>query len=297
MDFNWVSTLLSTNTNVLSAALISALISAFVAYISKIREYKGKLVADHDHEQRKALRSIIGRTHGRLLHAGNSLNHRFWNLYANHDKRWLEVTDLWNPDNYYLHSFACRFMAVFALIREFERQAVYVDSRIALKSDLVFLKYVAALHWCMTDVALFEGIEYDSSDQVDHFYSDALREYSDTCIDDNGNMLKPDTIVARAKEGGGLQKVFEFFHGLSHTEDRLRWDRLVALHLLIVTFVNTIGYPEHRTSDAKIRKIADQVRNKKVLTNLAAWLPRHGLDKDANSKKLLRICLQASEVS
>ena len=287
MDLTWVSTLLSTNTTVLQASLISAIISAFVAYTFRIREHRKKLVADYDHEQRKALREIIGRSHGRLLHAGNSLNYRFWNLYANHNKGWLVVDDISCSDNYYLNSFVCRFLAVFALVRDFERQALYVDSRIASKHDMIFVKYVAALHWCMTDTELFQGINYDTFNPVDHFFSDSLRDYCEICIGDDGEILKASAMLELGKK---VEPVFVFFQGLSATEDRLRWDRLVSLHLLIATFVNSIGYPEHRTSCEKLSRIARQIRNKKVLANLIAWLPRHGLGRDSDSKKLISVC-------
>lgn len=287
MDLAWISNLLSTNTTILQASLISATISAFVAYAFRVREHRKKLIADYDHEQRKALRQIIGRSHGRLLHSTNSLNYRLWNLYTNQDKGWLIAENLRRPENYYLNSFVCRFLAVFALIREFERQAVYVDARIASKQDLIFVKYVAALHWCMTDTELFHGLKYDTFNPVDHFFSDTLREYCEICIGVDGEVLKANAIL---ELGDKVEQVFVFFQGLSATENRFRWDRLVCLHLLIAAFINSIGYPEHRTSREKLSKIAAQIRNKTALINLASWLPRHGLGRDSDSKELISVC-------
>lgn len=290
MDLTAVTAFLSTNTNVLGAVLISTVISTVVAYFFRVREHRLKLVADYDHEQRKVLRAIIGRIHGRILQAGNSLNYRMINLYKNYDKGWLALDDPWLHGSYYFHSTVCRFMAVFVLVREFERQALYVDSRIATKRDLVFLKYVSALHWCMTDVALFQGVEYDSSHQVDHFFSDSLRAYCDNCITKDGEILSLDAMVELAQKENGFETVFFFFHRLSPEEKRLRWDRLVSLHLLIATFINSIGYAEHRTSPKKLSEIASKIRNPEILSNLAAWLPRLGLDKDAESKELISVC-------
>lgn len=295
MDLTWIWSLLTTKTSVLGAALISAAISAIIAYVFRVREHRLKLVADYEHEQRKALRAIIGRIHGRLLHAGNSLNYRFWNLYANTEKRWLAVEEFRQPENYYIQSFVCRFMAVFVLVREFERQALYVDSRIATQSDMLFLKYVNALHWCMTDVSLFKGVCYDAFNPTDHFFSDSLRGYCDDCVDKDGELLKVEALIELSKTNKGLESVFLFFKGLSATEDRLRWDRLVSLHLLIAAFINSIGYSEHRTSRAKLFKIAAQIRNKVILENLAYWLPRHGLGKDSESRTLIGVCKELSK--
>ncbi|GFM49628.1 hypothetical protein JSY17_05265 [Pseudomonas capsici] len=287
MDFTWISELLSKNTTVLQASLISVIASAFISYAFRVREHKKKLAAEYNHEQRKALREIIGRSHGRLLHAGNSLSYRLWNLYANHDKGWLVVDNIGHPENYYLNSFVCRFLSVFSLVRDFERQALYVDARIASKKDRIFVKYVAALHWCMTDTELFSGIPYDTFNAVDHFFSDTLRDYCEICIDENGTTLRANAML---ELGEKIHPVFAFFQGLSPTENRLRWDRLVSLHLLVATFINSIGYPEHRTSCERLSKIAKQIRNKAVLANMATWLPRHGLGKDSDSKKLISIC-------
>ncbi|MCX2546947.1 hypothetical protein [Pseudomonas sp. COW5] len=292
MEMTWISNLLTAPTNILWTSLISAATSVIVAFIFRVREHKLKLKADYEHEQRKALRDIIGKSHGRFLHACNNLNYRFFNLYTNHDKGWLETKNLRDQKNYYINSFVTRFMSVFILVREFEKKSLYIDSRIANKTDLIFVKYVAALQWCMTDVKLFHSISYDASEPIDHFFSDSLRTYCEECTGDNDTHLSAESMLSTGEK---FEPIFLFFVGLSPNEKRLRWDRLVCLHLLIVTFVNTIGYPEHITSKEKIKKIANKIQNKKILTNLATWLPRHGLNKDPHSKQLIKICSALGE--
>lgn len=291
MDMTWIATLLNTQTNILWSSLISALISLIVAYSFRVKEHKQKLIADYEHEQRKALRDIIGKSHGRFLYACNSLNYRLFNLYTNHDKGWLSADSSQPSKNYYLNSFATRFMAVFVLVREFEQKALYIDSRIANKTDLIFVKYVATFQWCMTDVKLFDSIPYDASEPVDHFFSDSLRTYSEVCASPGGNSIGAEAMLKDLN----LQSIFLFFKEISPNENRLRWDRLVCLHLLITTFINTIGYPEHETSIDKLTTIAKQIKNKKILENLAGWLPRHGLGEDRHSKKLIKLCKKLSE--
>ncbi len=80
------------------------------------------------------------------------------------------------------------------------------------------------------------------------------------------------------------------------SEERLRWDRLVAFHLILVGFINTIGYPEHQTSKSEMQQIASQIRNKIVLDNLVSWLPRHGL-KDKEARRIRRACNQVSDAT
>jgi hypothetical protein len=280
------SKLLTTQTNLLWAAAVSAIVSAVTSYLLRLREERHKLEAEYEYEQRKRLRNLIGSYHGRLLNAANSLNYRLWNLYKHHDRGWLRVGGTYPPENYYFHSFIHRFLNVFFHIRQFEREAVVVDARIAEPRDFLFLKYLAALRWCMTDVALFHNVPYDHYDQTDHFFSDAFRQYCDDCAAQGGEFIALHDLTTRVQTDRTLDSVLHFFDSLSPDEDRLRWDRLVALHLLLVAFVNNFGYEEQRTSPEQFNEIAAQFRHPQILSNLAAWLPRHGLGSDVEAARI-----------
>jgi hypothetical protein len=179
-----VNGILSIKTDLLWATLVSAIVSAAVSYYFKRREARHKLAVEYEYEQRKKLRDLIGRYHGRLLHACNSLSYRFWNLYQNANAAWLDSDGDYKRPGYYLLSFVHRFLAIFSFIRQFENEAIYVDGRIAEQMDFIFLSYLEAIRWVMTDVALFDGIPYDNSHQRDHFFADNFRQYCDGCIAD-----------------------------------------------------------------------------------------------------------------
>jgi hypothetical protein len=281
-----VGGILSIKTNLLWATLVSAVVSAAVSYYFRRREARHKLAVEYEYEQRKKLRDLIGRYHGRLLQACNSLNHRFWNLYANADAGWLDSGDYRHP-GYYLLSFAHRFLAVFSLIRQFENQAIYVDARIAERKDFIFLSYLEAIRWVMTDVALFDGIAYDRSHQRDHFFADSFRQYCDECAPDEG-FITYEGLKDRVAKVRSLDPVLQFFDSLRPSEDRLRWDRLVALHLLLMAFVNSFGYKPQYSPQTKFDSVAGQVRRQRILENLVDWLPRHGLGKDKESRRIAR---------
>lgn len=290
MGWSQVAALMGTPNNLLWTAIVAAIVSAAVSYFFKKRETRHKLQTEYEYEQRKKLRELIGRYHGRLLNASNSLNYRFWNLYTNHEKGWLNVNGRYTANQYYFLSFVHRFLAVYSLIRQFEREAMFVDARIAEKTDFLFLRYMAALRWCITDVALFAGLTYDSFHQTDHFFSDHFRQYCDSCITESGSFLEFDKFVDRVQDDRSLDPVLRFFDSLSRTEKRLRWDRLVSLHLILVAFINNFGYPEQRTSPKQIREIAQKAQNKSILRNLAEWLPRHGLKGDREMKHVNQAC-------
>lgn len=280
---NVLASLLSAPSNIFWTVVISGAVSAAITYYFKRRETRHKLEAEYEYEQRKKLRNLIGGYHGRLLNAAVSVSRRFWNLYANVDEGWLNVNGSYGAGHYYFHSCVYRFMNVASLIRQFEREAVFLDARIAEKRDFVFLQYLSALRWCVTDVDLFKGLTYDRFDETDHFFADTFRYYCDWCINDKGNFMEFPEFVRRLQKHHPLDPVLGFFDGLSRREDRLRWDRLVAYHLILVAFINKFGYEEQRTSQAQFVEIALQMRNREVIRNLVDWLPRHGLVNDAEA--------------
>lgn len=273
--------LLSTKNNLLWTVIVSAAVSAVITtsitYFFRKKETRFKLAAEHEYEQRKKLRDLISNYHGRLLHAANTLNYRFWNLYSNHNKNWLDVKGEWAPEQYYFVSSVYRFLNVCALARKFEREAIYIDARIAEKRDFLIIKYIEALRWCMTDVSLFDGLNYNSSVQSDHFFSDKFRQYCDAFLEPDGGIIQFENFQDQVQLNSVFNPIFNFFDSLSPNEKRFRWDRLVIFHLLLVSFINTIGYSEHKTSKDQIIEIVKNIQNKVILENLVEWLPKHGI--------------------
>jgi len=102
--FAQVSELISTKTDLFWVAVTSAIVSASVSYVLKKRETRHQAEVSYEYEQRKKLREVIGRYHGRLLSAANSMNHRLWNLYTNCEKDWLNPHGQYNESGYYFLS-------------------------------------------------------------------------------------------------------------------------------------------------------------------------------------------------
>ena len=280
-----LSSLLTAPINVLWAAIVSAIISALVSYWFKRGENRHKAQVEYEYEQRKKQRELIGSYHGRLLSASNSLMQRQWNLYKHHDQGWLDMNGNYNECGYYFASTLYRFLSVFGLVRQLETAAVLLDARIAEKKDFIFLNYVAVLHWVMTDVALFDGMPYDNTNQTDHFFSDEFRHYGEKILVE-GRLLSFEEFKTGPCANGELISVLRFFDGVRPGEERLRWDRLVALHLILMAFVNTFGYARQRSSTRHFADAAAQIRNPKVIENLVEWLARHELGGDREARKI-----------
>lgn len=283
-------------TDLLLAAVVSAIVSAGISYWFKRREIRHSAKVEYEYEERKRIRELIGHHHGRLLNAANSMNYRMWNLYANYDRKWLVVDGDFANSEYYFQSTVYRFLNVCSHVRLVEREALLLDARIAKNQEFAFLNYVAALHWVMTDVALVEGLPYDDFHQTDHFFSDYFRNYCDQCLCGE-KFPEMEEFSEFQKSGSKIEPVLQYFDGLTREEARLRWDRLVAFHLLLMSFINAFGYRRQRSSKEKFKEVARQIKNKEVLHNLVEWLPRHDLDKDSEAKKIIQAAARELERS
>ncbi|HCI14291.1 MAG: hypothetical protein A2063_04025 [Gallionellales bacterium GWA2_60_142] len=284
---DFLSELANTNTDLLFAGLISAIVSAMVSYLFKRRETRHQAEVEYEYEQRKKLQELTGRYHGRLLNAANSLNYRIWNLYSNHQEGWHNANGNYEQAAYYFQSTAYRLMNFFALIRLIERESILLDARIATKKDFAFLNYAAAFHWVMTDVELFKGLNFDKSKQQDHFFSDHFRHYCELFLKNNEN-LSYETFKSDAYLDKQFSAVLAFIDGVSPSEERLRWNRIVCLHLLLMAFINTFGYTRQKSKTKQFLTAAKNSTNVTCLNNLLAWLPRHDLHHDQNIKDIVK---------
>ena len=276
----------------LSAAAVAVVVSAATAFATSVassplrylvdsRLHRAKAKTDYEYEQRKQLRAEIGAYHGRLLETATSLNYRLGQIYAKRDETWLDVngdyTKRW-PRHYFFNSTIYRFMALVGIANRFEREAIYIDSRIADATNRLFVFYVKALRWTLTDTALFAGLGY-GDEATDHFYTDNLRRMCASIWKDDGEGLVDlralEDILAEEHE---LEPVLRFFDGLSPDDpQRLRWDRVVAFQLVLMAFIETFGYEEiHKTEDKSFDAVAARMRPE-VATNLLDWMPKLGI--------------------
>lgn len=264
--------------------IIGGIVGTYIKHYLDKRLLRHRLETEYEYEERKKLQALIGRYHGRILLAAEHLNHRLWNLQANESRGWLSVNgDYGEPaDYYYFKTTAHRFISLLTLIYFFQKEALYIDSRIAKRNELAFLKFAKSLEWVLTDVALFHDLDYDDYHQRDHFFIDHLRLICDCCTSDGNVMplLQFQSQISTCGDDEPLKQLLDFFNGLCANEDRLRWDRIVAFHLLLMAFINTFGYDMQKSTAQQFAEIAKSAKNPKILRNLKDWLAKLGLDNE-----------------
>ena len=126
-----------------AVALLTNVLTGVIAYFTPIGSYliaklelRDKLRIEYEYEQRKKLRDLIGRYHGRVLQAAEDMNYRIFNLYSNESHGWLEVDTDYEKvgttrQKYYFQTTVYRFLNLMFIVRRFEEESLYVDSRIA----------------------------------------------------------------------------------------------------------------------------------------------------------------------
>jgi hypothetical protein len=281
------------------AALISAVVAILVTIIATPLRYfidrralRHKLRTEYEYEQRKYLRDLIGLYHGRLLQAAEDMNSRVFNLYLYQDRGWLKVPDeKYSEASYYFRTTVYRFLAISTLVHRFEGEALYIDSRIAEENDFIFLKYVRALRLIVTEVSLFRDLEYDESEEKDHFFADTLKKISSSCWS-RDRLVTLKEFEPRLGKNRDFDAALQFFNNLKASETRLRWDRLVAFHLLLAAFINTFGYDfqRKRLSRDELKQIVGNIQNIQVCRNLVGHISKYDLNDSSagNAKRALK---------
>lgn len=267
-------------------AFVTTVVAAPARFLVDKRLQHSQVEIEYEHEQRKALRSTIGTYHGRLLEAALDLHYRLINLRANWQAGWLAVDGKYRAPphaQHYLRTTAFRFIRLAGLADRFEREAIVLDARIANGTDEAFVRYPKAFRWVMTDVALFKGLEYDASRSGDHFFTDHLRQLCSYAWEskDEIEFTEFEELLASSTE---LDELLEFFDGLEPSQ--LRWDRLMALQLLLMAFINTFGYEYQRSDESWLDDVVGHIGHVEVIDAMRAWIPKLGLGHDEGTKQV-----------
>jgi hypothetical protein len=289
---------------VLSAgtAFFTTILSTPVRYFVDKRTLRHQLRMQYEAEQRRELKELIGRYHGRLVEAADNWHHRMENLYDYEAEGRLDAGRRYKDADYYFATTVYRFLALCSLARRFEAEAFFIDARIADPVDLDFAKFARAFRWLMTDLELVyaeepkpnekakllevDGVPYNAQSGPDHFFTDRFRALCDACCVD-GEVFTPVDFQARAGVDPRLQEALEFFDGLKRDEARLRWDRLICLHLLTMAFLNVAGYEIQHSSEEDFDGVAARLRHPEIRANLINGLARFGLADQPEVKLLV----------
>jgi SAM-dependent methyltransferase len=224
-----------------------------------------------------------------------------------------------DPEEYYFQSVVFRFLQLAAIARRFEGEAFYIDSTVAKPRDFDLLRYAKAFLWVMihAEITPDDGqpgrdhlrsdafrpmldLCYSTSDVAKRLLPETRSSNNDELIFDLERYLAMLKLVDDKSEAdldgtgeeyraeaykGYVREILEFFDGVrpddfeSNGRPRRRWDRLVALHLLTLAFIDDFHYNRNR-DDIKSRTrtaVTMLLYPETLQREFDVWLPRLGL--------------------
>lgn len=277
-------------------AVISAITTIVVFFLTLLsknyidtRILSSKLETEHKFDQRKKIKEVLAKHKVHLLSACESLNHRMWNFAKNHDKNWISVEGDYGDEHYYIHTFVYRILCLYAWISKIQKEMIYLDTTIATKEDLEFIKFLKVFPQIFCDLTYVEGENASGDYAIDHFFRNNFEQLPRNILTDEGVKPYVNFIEDLQYMDKDLISLFRFLDGISPNEYRRRWDRLHFLNLTLIIFLNNYGYDFQQTDESKIEEVLTIPKVSTHLENYFAFLKEYRLDKNKHVKIVEKI--------
>lgn len=276
--------------------IISAVTTVVVFFLTLLTKnyvdtkiLRSKLDAEHKFDQRKKIKEVLARHKVHLLTACEDFNHRMWNFANKHQEEWLHVEGDFYNKHYYFHSFVYRHLAIFAWTKKIQKEMIYLDTTIADKEDLEFVKFLNIFPRMFCDLTFLEGLNADGNKTDDHFFRNEFDLLADNLISNAGVKSFSEYMDELNIIGPKINRLFLFFDSVSPNEDRKRWDRLHFFHLTVLMFLNNYGYDFQITNDKKLKKVLTNPKKSKHLDNYFNFLNEYHLTDNKPIKNLKKL--------
>ncbi len=220
-----------------------------------------------------------------------------WNFSNNHQEKWLNIGGDFYNKHYYFHSFVYRHLAIFAWTKKIQGEMIYLDTTIAGKEDLEFVKFLAIFPRVFCDLTFIEGNDADGNKTDDHFFRNEFDLLANNLISNTGVKSFSEFMDELESIGPKINSLFLFFDNISPNEDRKRWDRLHFFHLTVLMFLNNYGYDFQITSDEKLKKALTNPKKSNYLDNYFNFLNDYNLTDNKRIKNFKKLALKLSTQS
>ena len=271
---------------------ITTLVVFFITIMTKniieTRVLQSKLETEHKFDQQKKIKEALAKYKVHLMTACEDFNHRMWNFSNKYQEEWLNVNNDYLTHHYYFHSFVYRHLAIFAWIKKIQKEMIYLDTTIAEKEDLEFVKFLSIFPRLFCDLTFIEGINADGNKTEDHFYRNEFDLFADCLITETGIKSYSEYLEDLKNIIPNIEKLYLFFDSLSPIEDRKRWDRLHFFHLTVILFLNNYGYDFQKTNKDKLSKILSFPKQSKFLDKYFMLFNEFNLNVNKEAKNLMK---------
>lgn len=277
----------------LIAALTSIITFFFTLFTKNYLEHKllkSKLATEHLYSQQKSIKDVLSKFKTHMLESSELLNYRLLNFSKHYVKGWHNIGGNYdNFENYYFSSFIYRILRLLSWIRIVEKELIFLDTTIATKEDLEFVKFIKILKRVMQDQDLFSGFEYSDPVLKDHLFRDNIDEMSYVLIENNNVYTYSEFKEMAVSKLPHYKALCEFIDGMRQDEDRLRWDRLFCFHIMLICFINIYGYDFQKVTDLEVKTIGKCIKNPKIIDNLISLLIPYKINEHHEFKRIIKL--------
>lgn len=274
----------------LQVVIISSLTSTFVfiiGWIIKIiyerNSLRYRLKKEFEFEQKKKLKEDIAKNKIPLLNIVEEFNYRLWNLNENIDKNWLKITqEQWNAmEKYYTRSFVYRFLVFIHWTLKTEKDTISIDTTIADKNDILFLKYIKTFKDFFCEPKLLSDLNYSNSTSSHHFFKNDLNGLSKIVIE-NERVIDFDEFSEKTKNDyNKLNKVIRYFSEIKNEDTDKNLNVLRCFHLIAISFLNEFGHSYQKTDKNKIKELTTIYKDKiKIKNGLNDFIVKSKIKKE-----------------
>ena len=282
--------------NAFQVALISICVSVLTFLITNwLKNYfenkllKRNLETEHTFQEQKKIKEAIAKYKVHLLTACEDVNHRFWNLSKNYNQNWLNINNDFKNEHYYFHSTVFKILSLFSWVEKTKKEMIFLDTTIASKEDLEFVKFLKIFPNIMCDLTFIAGEKADGNYAIDHFFRTNFELLPNYISDHNGPKSYADYKNNIPNLQSELNSIYVYLDGINPNEDRMRWDRLHLLHLTTIIFLNIYGYDFQKTNDKKIEEVIKSPRISKYLKNYFTFLSEYKFNDNEEIKRVENI--------
>lgn len=272
---------------------VTTIIVFFLTLLTKnyidTRILRSKLDTEHKFDQRKKIKEVLAKNKVHLLTACEDFNHRMWNFSNKHNEGWLNINGDYLNKHYYFHSFIYRHLAIFAWTNKIQKEMIFLDTTIAGKEDLEFVKFLNVFSRMFCDLTFLEGLKADGNKTADHFFRNEFDLFANEIITPTSVKTFSEYEEELKTIAKKINRLFLFFDGLSPNEDRKRWDRLHFFHLTVLMFLNNYGYDFQITNDKKLIEVLTNPKKSNYLDNYFNFLNEYHLTDNKQIKNLKKL--------
>ncbi|CAM1350291.1 hypothetical protein [Tenacibaculum crassostreae] len=241
-----------------------------------------KLRKEYQFEQKKKLKEEIAKNKTHLLNTVEEFNHRLWN-FSQHNENWHQITEEnWGKtQQYYIKSFVYRFLKFLHWTLKTENDTISIDTTIADKNEILFLKYIKTFKDIFTDADLLEELNYDKRHNTNHFFKNDLIGMTKWILEGERviDFDEFETIIEMNYDG--MRETIEYFTKIQHADDDKNLNILRCCHLICIQFLNSFGHDYQKTEEDKIRTITELYKGKiKIKKGFKIFVTKSKLGKE-----------------